>query len=308
MAPITRTKARRQSLDISATLEDPTPILDEIVSEETQKDAAPASPPNANRSATANGAPKTHITFDSDDEDEVVKEAVASKDAVPSPVEAAPEDDAGSGDESEDDDDAPEAVTTGAGREAAQRQAEEARKAIAAQEELARQKRKRRDAQYKQQQEKSKARKRQKLTTAENDVDDKITGTEVAIHVEPTTEPEHSAPKTKGPVLLPMELLEKMEAREAERNEESEDEYEETVQRHMRFDSPPQPCDKRRKPKEKEIWKKGPVRVKVLKNQTKEKKVMAAPAAKSAYQRKSSMMKGRAERRSVGGGFIKNRI
>lgn len=192
------------------------------------------------------------------------------------------------------------------------------------QEELLRQKRKRRDAQLLEQ--KQNSRKRQRVTTADEDIDDATKGTEVAIHVE--AESTTGVPNTKGMALLPTELLEQLEqedeASESEDEEGSDEDEDEMMDdfsddemmgeriggnkkgRHTRLDSPPPPA-KRRVRKEQEVWNKGPVKVKVLKDVEKEKKVMAAPVAKQVYNRKMQLVKGRTERRKIGGGFVKRR-
>lgn len=107
-----------------------------------------------------------------------------------------------------------------------------------------------------------------------------------------------------------------MESSEDEDEDESMDDYSDEDMmgeriggkkgRHTRLDSPEPPRRKREK-KEQEVWKKGPVKVRVLKDVEKEKKVMAAPVAKSVYNRKMMLIKGRAERKAVGGGFVKRR-
>lgn len=130
MAPVTRTQSRRQSLDISATLEDPTPILNEIAAESANASRAASPTKKKTNGAVTNGAQANRITFDSDDEDEAVQNAVTTKQATPPPAENTPEDEEPEPDS--DDDEAPEAVTVGAGREAAQRAVEEAQRAIEA--------------------------------------------------------------------------------------------------------------------------------------------------------------------------------
>lgn len=78
--------------------------------------------------------PAKKITFDSDDEDEAVNEAIAAKsqrtEEDEEPTKPTEEDE--ESDSDSDDDDAPEAVTVSSGREAAKQKEEEARRAIEA--------------------------------------------------------------------------------------------------------------------------------------------------------------------------------
>ncbi|KAI5779692.1 hypothetical protein EDC01DRAFT_290757 [Geopyxis carbonaria] len=275
MAPLTR-KQRRQSSNTE-------PLQ-----------ALPTDGSNAN--ATENMS--NHVHFGSDDDDEVpvrtstimVEIPITRSASASSPSEISADDLA----EQESDDDPPEAVTIVSGKEAAKKFEKDASRAIEAQNELAKNRRKRKTAILKDQREKAAARKRQKLDTKKDEMTELSSGTEAS---ENLSYPSAVTLNDKIPSLLPHSLLKKVSSHPSPQSD---------VPENLSMNLKPMDAKIIFGKKSRDTFKRGPVKVKVLKNEAKASAVMAPPAVKNVVHKKMAMFKGKAERRSVGNSFTQS--
>lgn len=198
------------------------------------------------------------------------------------------------------------------------------------QEEAARQKRKRREAKLKEQKETADARKRRKVVDAKP-ADEKDTPASDEDDATPASTEVVTLPKSKAPALLPTSLLEKItdrpsapsrshkraadfgiideDASDDDMDMDGLDDFDFGDDAGMGEEMALMIAEKNRKKrlarKAKMEFKKGPVTVKVLKDEKKLRKIMMPPANKKVANTKESWLNGRGvvKRRAIGGGI-----
>lgn len=264
---------------------------------------------------TEGGRPNGHIKFDSDDDGDGDDEGEDGGVALPTENEDNAASPASATDEGSDgEDDAPETVTMRSGKDAARRREKEAKKAIEAyescpnrrhmadklfyrQEGAARQKRKRREAVFKEQ--KEDARKRRKIASSK-----------LAAASDDSTNEDALKP---APTLLPESLLERISNHPSPALGSNRSSNSEIGSGHKGnsgdLSAPSKNRERDRKKrlarKAKMEFKKGPVSVKVLREDKKIRRVLMPPADKKAVNTRNAWLSGRGQvkRRSIGGGL-----
>ncbi|CUS09869.1 unnamed protein product [Tuber aestivum] len=331
MAPVTRARRRKDSIPLVLVLSDPrgsrpAPELPLLQPEDTITPAATPSKPAKKKPATE-GTDKL---------------ANGTVDQPPPPPEDNPTDPAAADSKSDsgddDDDEAPEAVSLDTGREAARKAQDKAKRAAEAQAEAARKKRKARDAKLKGQKEEANERKRKRRKANPEGEEEEVVDNSKALTIaEKSAEPsvdeanvtnpsplsplpaEEQLRKPTPPTLLPETLLAQVAAAKRRRHREQPDS-------HPKPEHEPEQkkqvigtgivgrnAEQNRRNKQRQklnrTLKKGPVSVKVLKDDTKSRKILPPPAAKVVGSIKDSWLFGRktggAVRRDVVTGFVR---
>ncbi|PWW79542.1 hypothetical protein C7212DRAFT_356373 [Tuber magnatum] len=334
MAPVTRSRRRKDSIPLVLVLNDPNrsrPASD-LPLPQPEDSATPAASPSNPRKQTPTAEGTDKLTNSA-----VNQPPPPPEDKPANPAAADSESDSG------DDDEAPEVVSLDTGREAARKAQDEAKRAVEAgnsQADATRKKRKAREAKLKEQKEEANERKKKRRKVNPEDEEEEVVDNSRALTIaEKSTEPladeanaanssspspppppppaEQQFGKPNPPTLLPETLLAQVAA----------------TKRHFRHhrdqpDSNPEPEQKkqitntgiggrnaernRRKKQRQKLnrtLKKGPVSVKVLKDDTKSRKILPPPTTKVVGSIKDSWLFGRkaggAMRRHVVTGFVR---
>ncbi|CAZ85387.1 unnamed protein product [Tuber melanosporum] len=331
MAPVTRARRRRDSIPLVPVLDDPNsphPAAELPLLQRLEGSTAPASTPSKLKKQKPIAEGTGEHTSD------IVNQ--------PPPPPLSPGNEptnstaADSESDSDSDDEAPEVVSLDTGREVVEKAQDEAKRAAEAQADAARKKRKAHGAKLKEQKEEANERKKKRRKVNPEDEEEEVDNSRALAITEKSTEPpvdganvanpsplspppaEQHLTKSNSPALLPETLLAQVAA---------------TKRRHHQEEQPdiypnPEPGQKnqvtntgtggrnaernRRKKQRQKLnrtLKKGPVSVKVLKDDMKSRKILPPPAAKTVGSIKDSWLFGRkaggAMRRDVVTGFVR---